>query len=76
MQVRGDAEPLTDAALGHLDAVTCQFTRHTCYHGHTYPLEWQARETRVIVRLRAAASPRRDPRLRLGSRATTIQAVR
>jgi PPOX class probable F420-dependent enzyme len=53
IQVRGDAELVTDGALEHLDALTRQYTRHPAYYGHIYPLEQQARETRVICRIHA-----------------------
>jgi PPOX class probable F420-dependent enzyme len=53
LQIRGDAELTTDGALDHLDALTRRYTRHPCYYGHIYPMEQRARETRVIVRIRA-----------------------
>jgi PPOX class probable F420-dependent enzyme len=53
LQVRGDGELLTDGAQEHLDTLTRTYTRHPAYYGHIYPLEQQARETRVIVRIRA-----------------------
>ncbi len=53
LQVRGDAELGTEGALGHLDALTREYTRHPAYYGHVCPREQQARETRVIVRIRA-----------------------
>lgn len=53
IQVRGDAELVTDGALQHLDALTRQYTRHPAYYGHVYPVEQQARETRVICRIHA-----------------------
>jgi PPOX class probable F420-dependent enzyme len=53
IQVRGDAELVTDGALEHLDALTHRYTDHPCYYGHVYPAEQQARETRVIIRIHA-----------------------
>jgi PPOX class probable F420-dependent enzyme len=53
IQIRGDAELLTDGALAHLDALTRRYTPHPSYYGHVYPLEQQARETRVTVRIHA-----------------------
>jgi len=53
IQVRGDAELVTDGALEHLDALTRTYTRHPRYYGFVYPVEQQARETRVICRVHA-----------------------
>ena len=53
IQVRGDAELVTDGALEHLDALTRTYTRHPRYYGFVYPVEQQARETRVICRIHA-----------------------
>ena len=53
IQVRGDAELVTDGALEHLDAITRRYTRHPAYYGHVYPVAQQARETRVICRIHA-----------------------
>jgi PPOX class probable F420-dependent enzyme len=53
IQIRGDAELVTEGALEHLDALTRSYTRHPRYYGCIYPIEQQARETRVIVRLHA-----------------------
>lgn len=53
MQIRGDAELMTDGALEHLDALTRQYTAHPRYYGFVYPEAQQARETRVICRIRA-----------------------
>ena len=51
MQIRGDAELVTDGALEHLDRVTRKYTSHPCYYGHVYPVEQRERETRVICRI-------------------------
>ena len=53
IQFRGDAELVTDGAHDHLDGLTRKYTHHPGYYGHIYPLEQQARETRVIVRIHA-----------------------
>lgn len=53
LQIRGDAELLTDGALEHLDLLTRAYTHHPAYYGYVYPAEQQARETRVIVRIHA-----------------------
>jgi PPOX class probable F420-dependent enzyme len=53
LQVRGDAELVTDGALEHLDALTRRYTRHPQYYGCIYPLEQRDRETRVICRIHA-----------------------
>jgi PPOX class probable F420-dependent enzyme len=51
LQLRGDAELITDGALDHLDALTRKYTPHPSYYGHIYPAAQQARETRVICRI-------------------------
>lgn len=53
IQLRGDAELVTDGALEHLDMLTRKYTRHPRYYGFVYPAEQQARESRVIVRIHA-----------------------
>jgi PPOX class probable F420-dependent enzyme len=53
IQVRGDAELVTDGALEHLDALTRKYTRHPRYYGCIYPEAQRARETRVICRIHA-----------------------
>jgi len=53
IQIRGDAELVTDGALEHLDALTRQYTRHPAFYGFVYPIEQQMRETRVICRIHA-----------------------
>jgi PPOX class probable F420-dependent enzyme len=53
LQIRGDAELVTDGALAHLDALTRKYTRHPKYYGCIYPAAQQARETRVIGRIHA-----------------------
>ncbi|RPI21698.1 MAG: PPOX class F420-dependent oxidoreductase [Actinobacteria bacterium] len=53
IQVRGDAELITEGAIEHLDALTRKYTRHPRYYGFVYPAEQQERETRVICRIHA-----------------------
>jgi PPOX class probable F420-dependent enzyme len=53
IQIRGDAELVTDGAVEHLDALTRRYTRHPCYYGYIYPRSQQATETRVICRIHA-----------------------
>jgi PPOX class probable F420-dependent enzyme len=53
IQIRGDAELVTDGALEHLDALTRQYTRHPHYYGWIHPTEQQAHETRVVCRIHA-----------------------
>lgn len=53
IQIRGDAELITDGAVEHLDELTRRYTPHPRYYGHVYPVEQQARETRVTVRIHA-----------------------
>jgi PPOX class probable F420-dependent enzyme len=53
IQIRGDAELVTDGALDHLDALTRRYTRHPAYYGHVYPAAQRSRETRIICRIHA-----------------------
>ena len=53
LQIRGDAELVTDGALDHLDELTRRYTRHPRYYGFVYPAAQQACETRVICRIHA-----------------------
>lgn len=53
IQIRGDAELVTDGAHEHLDTLTRKYTRHPCYYGYVYPADQQGRETRVICRIHA-----------------------
>jgi PPOX class probable F420-dependent enzyme len=53
IQIRGDAEFVTDGAIGHLDALTRQYTRHPRYYGFICPVDQQSLETRVICRIHA-----------------------
>ena len=53
IQIRGDAELVTEGALEHLDELTRSYTRHPRYYGYVYPVGQEARETRVICRILA-----------------------
>ena len=53
VQIRGDAELVTEGAEAHLDALTRRYTRHPRFYGCVYPIEQRARETRVICRIHA-----------------------
>jgi PPOX class probable F420-dependent enzyme len=53
IQIRGDAELVTDGALQHLDALTRKYTRHPRFYGFVHPAGQAARETRVICRIHA-----------------------
>ena len=53
MQIRGDAELITEGALDHLDRLTRKYTVHPAYYGHIYPVTQRSRETRIICRIRA-----------------------
>jgi len=53
IQIRGDAELVTDGALEHLDALTRTYTRHPAYYGYIYPVAQRSHETRVICRIHA-----------------------
>jgi PPOX class probable F420-dependent enzyme len=51
IQIRGDAELVTEGAREHLDALTRKYTSHPAYYGHIYPEAQRLRETRVICRI-------------------------
>jgi PPOX class probable F420-dependent enzyme len=53
MQIRGDVELVEAGAHEQLDRLTRKYTRHPRYYGFIYPIEQQARETRVICRIHA-----------------------
>jgi len=52
VQIRGDAELVTDGATAHLDELTRAYTDHPRYYGFVYPEAQAERETRLIVRVR------------------------
>jgi len=52
IEIRGNAELVTEGALEHLDAITRQYTTHPQYYGYVFPIERQNQETRVIVRIK------------------------
>jgi PPOX class probable F420-dependent enzyme len=51
VQIRGDAELVTEGAFDHIDRITRKYTRHPAYYGYVYPVEQRAQETRVICRI-------------------------
>jgi PPOX class probable F420-dependent enzyme len=51
IEIRGEAELVTDGALAHLDALTSSYTPHPRFYGYIYPPEQEERETRVICRV-------------------------
>jgi PPOX class probable F420-dependent enzyme len=53
LQLRGEAELVTEGALEHLDALTRQYTRHPAFYGYVYPVAQRWRETRVVCRIHA-----------------------
>jgi PPOX class probable F420-dependent enzyme len=53
IQVRGEAELVTEGALEHLETLTRRYTRHPCYYGFVHPAEQAGVERRVIVRIHA-----------------------
>jgi PPOX class probable F420-dependent enzyme len=53
LQIRGDAELVTDGALDDLDAVTRKYTPYPAFYGYVYPVAQRWRETRVICRIHA-----------------------
>ncbi len=53
IEIRGEVELVEDGALEHLDNITRQYTNHPHYYGYIYPVEQQAKETRIICRIHA-----------------------
>jgi PPOX class probable F420-dependent enzyme len=53
IQIRGLAELVEGGALEHLDRLTRKYTSHPRYYGYVFPVEQQARETRIICRIHA-----------------------
>ena len=53
VQIRGDAELVSNGAVEHLDSLTRSYTRHPCFYGHVYPTSKRERESRVICRIHA-----------------------
>jgi PPOX class probable F420-dependent enzyme len=51
IQIRGDAELVTEGARKHLDALTRKYTSQPAYYGYIYPEAQRLRETRVICRI-------------------------
>jgi len=53
IQIRGDAELVTEGAVEHCDVLTRRYTDHPRYYGFIYPAEQEALDTRVIARIHA-----------------------
>jgi hypothetical protein len=53
LQVRGDVELVTDAAIEHVDALARKYTGHATFYGGVYPVEQRNLETRVTCRIHA-----------------------
>jgi PPOX class probable F420-dependent enzyme len=53
IQIRGDAELVTEGAVEHNDMLTRRYTDHPRYYGCIYPAEQEALDTRVICRIHA-----------------------
>lgn len=53
LELRGEAELVTEGALEQLDRVTRKYTSHPQYYGYVYPLEQKTHERRVICRIHA-----------------------
>ena len=53
VQIRGNAELLTEGAEAHLDELARRYTRHPAYYGFIDPIEQRERETRVTCRIHA-----------------------
>jgi len=51
IEIRGDAELISQGALAQLDELTELYTGHRQYYGRIYPSGQRWRETRVIVRV-------------------------
>jgi PPOX class probable F420-dependent enzyme len=51
LQVRGDAELVSEGAVEHLDALTRAYTTHPRFYGFVYPTEQALHETRVVCRI-------------------------
>lgn len=53
LSMRGEAELVYEGAIEHLNRVTRKYTKHPQFYGYVHPVEDQARETRVILRIHA-----------------------
>lgn len=53
IQIRGEAELISDGSVEHLDELTRKYTRHPRYYGFVYPVEQAGLEDRVICRIHA-----------------------
>ncbi len=52
IEVRGEAEITETGALEHLDELTCQYTSRQHYYDGIIQAEQQAKETRIICKIR------------------------
>ena len=53
LEIRGEAELITEGGIEHLDQITRKYTRHPQFYGYVYPLAQRERETRIICRIHA-----------------------
>lgn len=53
LEIRGEVELIEEGAIEHLDQLTRRYTRQPHFYGSVYPLEQQARETRILCRIHA-----------------------
>ena len=53
LEIRGEVELIEEGAIEHLDQLTRRYTSHPHYYGPVYPVEQQAKETRIICRIHA-----------------------
>jgi PPOX class probable F420-dependent enzyme len=51
VQIRGDAELVTEGAHEHLNGLARKYTDHPAYYGYLFPEAQRLRETRVICRI-------------------------
>jgi PPOX class probable F420-dependent enzyme len=51
VEIRGEAELISDGAEAHLDQLTRSYTGHPHFYGHVYPVGQRDSETRVICRI-------------------------
>ena len=51
IELRGVATLIEACAVEHLDMLTRQYTAYDCFYGDVYPVEQQARETRIICQI-------------------------
>ena len=73
IQIRGDAELVTDGAVEHLDTITRRYTRHEHFYGGVYPRARAARDAGHLPDPRPAHHARRHPRLTRGRRPRSVE---